>query len=193
MIHNKEYDIIKHFLGEYDGEIYGRGLTGKVKMSQKSIALELDRLEKGGILKSRRSGNMKYFRLNTSNPETKDILISAEITKKLQFLKEQRTMANILKKDDRIIGIFGSYAEGTQKEESDIDLFIIGAKRKKDYDEQGNVFDLNISIRYFSEAEFTRLTNEKNNLLKEIAKKHIIIFGAERFVDLLWGAYYGLD
>jgi predicted nucleotidyltransferase len=193
MIHNKEYNIIKQFLGDYNKEIYGRGLTGKVKMSPKSIALELGRLEKEGLLKSRKSGNMKYFRLNTAKSETKDVLVSAEITRKMELLKKQRTLANIFRKDDRIVGIFGSYAEGAQKDSSDIDIFIIGTKRKKDYDEQGKFLDLPISIKYFPETEFLNMIKQKNNLLKEIAKKHIIIFGAERFVESLWSTYYGLD
>jgi len=51
-------------LGDYNKEIYGRNIVNKVALSQKAIALTLDELEKEGILKSRKQGNIKYFKLN---------------------------------------------------------------------------------------------------------------------------------
>ncbi|MEK6904066.1 MAG: nucleotidyltransferase domain-containing protein, partial [Nanoarchaeota archaeon] len=175
MLHNKHFEIIEQFLGNFNREIYGRELVRKVSLSQKAIALTLDELERGNILVSRRQGNIKYFRLNLENMEMKDILISVEISRKIIFLKKHRKLAHILKSDTRIVGIFGSYARGTQKRDSDIDLFIIGERRKEDYDKKGRLFDLAISIKYFPEKKFIRLIKSKNNLCKEIIGSHIII------------------
>ncbi len=193
MLHNKHFEIIEQFLGNFNSEIYGRELVKKVSLSQKAIALTLDELERGNILVSRRQGNIKYFRLNLENIEIKDILISVEISNKITFLKKHRKLAHILKSDTRIVGIFGSYARGAQKRDSDIDLFIIGERRKDDYDKKGRLFDLAISIKYFSEREFIRLIKGKNNLCKEIIGSHIIISGTEKFVSIIWGNYYGLN
>src|SRR3989344_5038676 len=148
MLHNKEFEILEKFLGDFNKEIYGREIIGKVSMSQKAIALALDRLEKEGILASRKSGNIKYFRLNLENSEIKDIIISSEIKRKIIFLKKNKKLANLLRYDTRMVGIFGSYAKGTQKEDSDIDMFIIGKREKEDYDKKGKLFDLEISIKY---------------------------------------------
>ena len=92
-----------------------------------------------------------------------------------------------------MVAIFGSYAKGIEKETSDIDVFIIGSKEKNDYNDQGKIYDLNISIIYFSEREFKKLIKEKNELCKEIIKDHIIIFSIEKFVNIIWGDYYGFD
>jgi len=140
----------------------------------------LEQLEKKGILKSEREGNIRFYRLNLMNPGIKDIVISAEISKKIEFFERRRKIAHIFRKDDRIIGIFGSYAKGIEKETSDIDVFIIGSKEKNDYNDQGKIYDLNISIIYFSEREFKKLIKEKNELCKEIIKDHIIIFSMEK-------------
>ena len=77
--------ILKQYLGDYNKEIYGRNIVNKVALSQKAIALTLDELEKEGILKSRKQGNIKYFKLNIPNPNTKDLLSSAEMLNKTIF------------------------------------------------------------------------------------------------------------
>jgi len=59
------------FTGDYKGEVYGRELVGKVSMSQKSIALTLEELEHQSVLKSRKEGNMKHYRLNFNYTEIK--------------------------------------------------------------------------------------------------------------------------
>ena len=193
MIHNKYLMILKQYLGDYNKEIYGRNIVNKVALSQKAIALTLDELEKEGILKSRKQGNIKYFKLNIPNPNTKDLLSSAEMLNKTIFFNKNKKLHSLFKKDDRIIGVFGSYAKGTETKSSDIDLFIIGDKLKNDYDKKGELFDLKISIKYFPERKFIELIKDKNNLCKEIIENHITIFNVEKFISIVWGDYYGFD
>ena len=193
MIHNKYYNILKQFTGEYIREIYGRQLIGKVKLSQKAIALTLEELEKESILKARKQGNIKLYYLNIESIEIKDMLIIVEYLKKKEFLAKHRTLAHLFKEDKRIIGIFGSYAKDTQKEDSDIDVFIIGKKIPEDYEKKGKKFDLDVSIKYFSEKEWQQLVKNKNNLWKEIISHHVLIFGMEKFVNVVWKEYYGLN
>jgi len=193
MIHNKYSDILEQYLSDFTKEIYGRELVGKVSLSQKAIALTLDELEKEGILISRKQGNIKYFKLNLENTEIKDIIALAEINRKIIFLKKQRKLAHVFNYDNRIVGIFGSYARGVQKESSDIDMFVIGEKRKRDYDREGKPYDLNISIKYFSEKEFLKLIRNKNTLCKEIIASHILLFNIEKFIAVIWREYYGFD
>ncbi len=193
MLHNKYFEVLEKFLGDYNREIYGRELIGKVSLSQKSIALVLVDLERNGILKSKKKGNMKYFKLNLENSEIKDIIISVEFMRKLNFLKKHRKLANIFEKDDRMVGVFGSYAKGIHGKDSDVDVFIIGNKKKLDYFEKGKKFNIDISVKYFSEIEFKKLLKEKNNLIKEMILDHVLIFKTEKFVDFLWEEYYGFN
>ena len=193
MIHNKYFEVIKQFLGNYTREIYGRELVGKVRLSQKGIALALEELEEMSILKSRKHGTLKYYRLNVEYTEIRDIIALAELIRKIEFFTRQRKIAYIFKEDDRVIGIFGSYARGIQKQDSDFDIFIIGKRRKNDYDKQGNNMGVEISIKYFPKTEWIRLIKQKNNLCKEIIGSHIIIFGVETFIDLVWRDYYGFS
>lgn len=193
MLHNKHFQIIEQLTGNYKQEIYGRELIGRVSMSQKGIALALKELEKQSILKSKKKGSIKLYSLNLSYPHIKDIIYITETMKKIKFLSKNRKIAHIFKDDSRIAGIFGSYAKKTHKPESDIDIFIIGKKQKQDYSKKGRAFDLNISIKYFTQREFKNLLNEKNNLLKEIVKNHILLFGIEEFINTVWRSYYGFN
>ncbi len=193
MIHNKYFDVLKQFLGEYTKEVYGRQLIGKVNLSQKAIALTLEELEKEGILKARKQGNIKYYQLNRESAEIKDILIILEYLHKREFLAKHRVLAHLFKEDRRIVGIFGSYAKGREKEDSDIDIFIVGKKNPEDYQENAKMFDLNVSIRYVPEKEWLKLVKNRNNLWKEIISNHILIFGIEQFVHGIWKEYYGYN
>ena len=94
MLHTKIYEILNQFSGNYNNEIYGRELIGKVKMSQKGIALALEELEKVFILKSRRQGSLKYYRLNLANSEIKDMLAIVELMRKGKFLARHRNLAH---------------------------------------------------------------------------------------------------
>ncbi|MBI2144170.1 nucleotidyltransferase domain-containing protein [Candidatus Woesearchaeota archaeon] len=193
MIHNKRFLILKQFLGNYAAEIYGRLLAGKIPLSHKAIALALAELEGENILKSRSQGNIKYYRLNLEFSEVKEAIMLAEVTQKMEFMAKHRKLAHTFREDDRVVGIFGSYARGAQKEDSDVDVFILGEKKSKDYDEKGRLFDLDISIKYFSLDEWAALLKEKNSLVKEIIRAHVVIFSVERFVNTLWRDYYGFN
>lgn len=192
MLHNKYYEILKEFSGDFIREIYGRELVNKIKISQKNIALTLKELENKGILKSKMKGNIKFYSLNLKNSEMKDYMITVEFLKKTQFFSNHQKIAHIFDKDNRIVGIFGSYAKNKQKKDSDLDLFIVG-KRDSGYQKKGKLYDLNISIKYFTEKQFIKLLAEKNNLIKEILQNHILIFNIERFIKLVWGYYYSFS
>ncbi|MBI4155276.1 nucleotidyltransferase domain-containing protein [Candidatus Woesearchaeota archaeon] len=192
MLHNY-CKLLNEYLGDYTKKVHGRGLVGKVPLSQKSIAVSLKELEKKGLLKSDKKGNIKFFGLNLLNPEIKDVLTITEIDRKIEFLRKHRKIANIFNKDHRVIGVFGSYAKDTQTKDSDIDLFIIGKKIKGDYDKKGKIFDLKISIKYFTETIFRKLAKDKDPLIKEIIEKHVLIFGIERFISIIWEDYYGFN
>lgn len=179
--------IIQEFLGDYTREIYGRELIGHVPMSQKAIALALTKLEKEGVLKSKKRGTLKLYRLNPDYTEIKDVLIVAERIRKIEFFAKHRRLAHAFGgSDDRIVGIFGSYAKGRARADSDVDIFIIGPKRKKDYDKTGRTLGLDVSIKYFSPSAWEDLRKNRNPLAKGIIRSHVLLFGMERFVQAEW-------
>ncbi|MBN2141731.1 nucleotidyltransferase domain-containing protein [Candidatus Woesearchaeota archaeon] len=193
MIHKSYFEIVEQFLGDFSKEVYGRELIGRVSLSQKSIALALNALEKDGILTSRKRGNMKFFKLNNQHGRIRDVLAMAEISRKTRFLEKHNMIANLFKNDERIVGIFGSYANGTEKKDSDLDVFIVGERIKEDYASKGRIYDLDVSVKYFSIEEFKELLKKKNPLIREISENHVLMFNSEQFISLLWMDFYGFD
>ncbi len=184
MIHNKYYQILKQFLGDYDKQIYGRELVGKVNISQKNIALVLNELKKEGILSSKISGNMKYFFLNKSNPLIKKYLLITEMERSVRFLEKHPKIKQIsisIKAD--ILCIFGSYAKGVQKKGSDLDLFIVGRYNKDKIKKLEDKYDVKISIKNASRSDFIKSIKESDPLIKEIISNHVLISGYEEFIE----------
>ena len=191
MIHNKYYEIMKQFLGDYNKEIYGRELIKKVGISQKNIALTLGELEKKRILSSKTKGNMKYFSLNKLNPLYKKYLILVEVENSIEFLKNNPKINQAFDKinKSKIICVFGSYAKETQKKSSDLDLFIVGKFDEKEIREIGKDYGLNLSIKGGNKSDFVNSLKEKNPFMKEILENHVLISGYEEFIEevIKWG------
>ncbi len=185
-MHNKYFDVMKAFLGNYSLEVYGRGLVKKVKISQKNIALTLEELEKAGILSSKTRGNARHYSLNKNNPLIRKYIILAEIENSLEFLKKHPKISQILSKIDsnQIICIFGSYSKGIETNDSDLDLLIVGQFDETRIKSIGEDYNLKISIKKCSETEFISSLKAKSPLLKEILENHVIISGYEEFVNL---------
>jgi len=190
MIHNKYFEILEKFLGNYNARIYGRSLVGKVSISQKNIALTLEELEKENILLSKLEGKQRYYYLNKQNPLLKLYLLNIEITKTQQFLLKHHKLKLALDKvEGGIICVFGSYAKGLEKKSSDIDLFIVDGNAR--VREVGKMFNVNLSPKSYSYKQFKAAAKSKNPLINEVIAHHIIIKGFEKFIDVMWEEHYG--
>ena len=123
---------IEEFLGNYTGSFTGSDIARKKSLNQKSVSNALNKLEVEGFLKSKTVGKNKEFSLNLDNMETvKNFIVAAEHIRTANFLKKQALIKEIILKIgpafNGIVIIFGSYAKGTQKKDSDLDIFIAGA------------------------------------------------------------------
>ena len=80
-----------------------------------------------------------------------------------------------------IVVVFGSYAKGTQKEDSDLDLFIVGKYNEKEMRNTGKIYGIDINIKSYPLPLFEKeIYNDI--LLKEIRENHILIKDREGFV-----------
>ena len=192
MIHNKYFEIMGQFLKGYNKEIYGRELIKKVSISQKNIALTLGELEEQGILSSKKNGSLKYYYLNKQNPNTRKYLILAEIWKSIRFFEKNSKINHLfekIEKSNNIFCIFGSYAKGLEKRDSDLDVFIIGNVNvnvnvnDREIKKIADTYNINLSIKKGKKSDFIEMLKKSNPLMNEILENHIIISGYEEFVE----------
>jgi predicted nucleotidyltransferase len=116
-------EILSTFLTNPERERYVRGVARITGEDYKNVSRELRNLEEIGLLSSRNEGNLKFFGIN------KGFVIYDEL--KSIFMKTKGAVG-VLKeavsrgKDIDYAFIYGSFAMGTERAESDIDVMVIG-------------------------------------------------------------------
>ena len=179
--------IISLFTNGFDREYYIREVEKLLKISPRTAQLILEDLENKGIIESKVRGKIKSYKLKI-NELSNRYLTFVEQYKSIAFMEKNLLVKEIIEKISPFINgigiIFGSYAKGTEKDDSDIDMFIIGDKKGRDYVSSGEKFDLDISVKYFQPDIFRDLLGKKNPLAMEIMENHILLSGFEQFMRL---------
>lgn len=161
-------------------ENHVRGIAKLLNESHSTVLRKLNDLKKENVVDSMVEGKNKIFFLR-DNLIAKNYIKKAELQKLSRLLREYPELGvlfeEILKKtDDRLVVLFGSYAKGLAKKDSDIDIYIETKSRnvKKTIEE----IHSKISVK-------TGTFDIRSPLIKEITKDHIIIKGIEVFYDML--------
>ncbi|MFH0961829.1 MAG: helix-turn-helix domain-containing protein [archaeon] len=156
-----------------------RDLSRKTGIPPATAKRLLDTLVSAGILDAKREGlNRKFFIKNTLS--AKAALLLSEHYKSILLLEKYPLLLRPIEQTLSMCGkvplvvLFGSYADFSAKEDSDIDIYI----------ESGDS-----AIKNAIEATDSRLSvkigkfEPSDALIKEIIKKHVILKGAERFYE----------
>ena len=157
-----------------------RGIAQKLGESHTTILRKLNNLKKENIIDSKTEGRNKIFFLK-NNLISKNYIQKAELYKLAKLIEEYPELGiigeEILQKtDEKLIILFGSYAKGLAKADSDIDIYIETKNRNVKKTIENIHSKINVKIGNF---------DTKSPLIKEIIKDHIIIRGIEVFYDML--------
>lgn len=188
----KDYEFLigNQFTNYTNKQIYGREISNKLSLPNKSIANHLNELENKFIIKSKIIGKQKYFNLNFENSTTKDWLSIIEIKKKINFLNKHIIINEFYNKIEKevngIIIVFGSYAKGIEKENSDLDLLIIGKTDIKNIEKVAQIYNIEANIKQIYPDKLENTIKEKDNLFLEILKNHIILKNCEEFTSMIF-------
>jgi predicted nucleotidyltransferase len=172
---NLEMGIIELLLKE---DYHVRGIAKKMGESHSTILRKLNTLKKENVIDSRKEGKNKIFFLK-KNLASHTYTLQAELHKLTKLLRDNQELGIIIeevlkKADEKLIILFGSYAKGLAKKESDIDIYIETKSRsvKKAVEDVHSKINVHIG-RFDIESPF----------IKEIIKNHIILRGIEAFYD----------
>lgn len=191
-------NVLKEFMGDYTGSFTGSYIANKMSLNQKSVANILNKMEDEGLVKSKTVGKNKEFSLNLDNAEAvKNFIVAAEHLRAAEFLKKNSVVKEVLVKArdtlDGIVIVFGSYAKGTQKKDSDLDIFVAGTFDKNKVSKVSELYNLQVSVKNYPESTFRNALKKKDVLVTEVIKNHVVIAGAEEFVNAVMRDYYGKD
>jgi len=174
-------ELLGLFFNNPDDRFYLREIARHIGKDAAGIKRELDNLVKMGLLAREKRGVQKYYFVNKSSPifsEMKGLIfkttgVQGAMKASLSRLKGVKTSF-----------IYGSYAKGSEKEDSNINLMVIG---------QVNITELNdvvmgleekmkreIDYLAFDEQEYRKRKDAKDPFIREIVKgKKIFLLGKE--------------
>ena len=185
---NKELEILTLYLGEYKKQFYLREISRLINIPLKTTQNLTNHLEKEKIIKSAVSGKNKYFRLNIDNVKTKLYILQSEIHKSILFIEKYQVFKTFLKeiKTNVILIVFGSFAKFKPEKDSDLDILTVSKER---LNLPSHLLPYKIHQINMSEDDFLKAIEQKETLIKEIEKNHIILNNHSNYVNIMWGYY----
>lgn len=155
-----------------------RGMAKELKTNPMTVLRATRELFEGNVVDYRQEGKNKvYFLKKTS--EARAYVIMNETYKFIKLIKkypELRKITDKIQKNKRIklAILFGSYAKGLAKDESDIDIYVETTVQKIKQELEQIDSKLSIKIGKY---------NKSSLLIKEIEKNHVIIKGIEEYYE----------
>lgn len=178
MVQNKNNIELEIILVLLRNKIHLREIARILNESHSTILRKINELVKDNILDYKKEGKNKVFFIK-NNLKAKNYIYSAEIHKLNKLLKKHPELSIIfedIKKNfsKGMILLFGSYAKGNPKSDSDIDIYLETNDNK--IKEKIKEINSKLSLKI---GKF----DTKSLLIKEIIKNHIIIRGLEEFYE----------
>lgn len=155
-----------------------RGIAKRLKINHMIIFRKIKELYNENVVDYSEEGKNKVYFLKKT-PEAKSYVFITENYKLNKLLKNNPFLRRIVEKIQknkkiRVAVLFGSYAKGLEKKDSDIDIYIETSNRniKKELEILNS--SLNVKIGKY---------DKENLLIKEIEKNHILLKGVEEFYE----------
>ena len=174
-------ELLRLYFANSDKEFYLRELERLLGFSVANIRRELLKLEKSGLFKSRRAGNLLYYSLNKNYPlfgELKSMVFKT-IGIEGSLRKLMSTTMGV-----EVALIYGSFAAGEETGASDVDLLIIGTpddeKLMVQIDELENQLKREINYTLYLRTEYDNRKKGGDTFIQNIlARPKILLKGTE--------------
>lgn len=172
--------LLSLFTSNPEKRFYVRELARRTSNNVNSVRRELANLERLGLLRSEAEANLLYYRINQKAP------IYAEL--RGLFLKTEGVagaLRGALAQFDKVecSFIYGSFAKGEERADSDVDLMIIGraderklVKAVRAVEEQ---LSRNIDYTLISPQEFKSRLKDKDAFIANVAREKKIVLAGE--------------
>jgi predicted nucleotidyltransferase len=181
--------ILSLFTRGFNKEYYIREVQKILGISPRTAQLILDDLEKKAVLESLVKGKIRTYKIKKSGI-ARDYLVFVEQYKKITFLGKQALVKEIVEKITRHIRgvglIFGSYAKGTARKGSDLDVFVIGSYDEKGVSEVSRLYGVEVNVKNYPSKIFGK-SIQNDALVREVLDNHVIFRNAEEFVRVVLG------
>ena len=180
-------DLLTLYFTNPEKKYYLRELERIINHSVGNIRRELSKLEDAGLFLREDKGNQVYYYLNKSFPlfdELKSIIFKTSGVPQLL----RNALASLKDKDIGYAFIYGSFAKKEEREDSDIDLLIIGEVNEDEMIKKINKLEkrLQREINYFiySKEEFQTQKEKRNPFIMDVIEgESIFLIGNKNEYD----------
>lgn len=124
LISTNTQKLLRFFLLHPGQSFFEREVSRKTNLSPSSTNHALNRLFRANLLNRQRSGKMCFYSIDKTNPYLKEF----KVLNNLLFIEP---LVERLKKHSHKLILFGSWAEGADTENSDIDLFVVSSEKEQ--------------------------------------------------------------
>ncbi len=178
-------DKITNYLGKHIGKGYTmHELSKTLKIPYASFYRTVGGMKE--LLSIQTIGKSKVLALNKDNTVLKAHLTVSSDEEKKEFISKKpliRMIAKELNTKDIVI-LFGSYAKGSERKASDIDIIVINKTGKKSisFKKLETLLGKEINAIFITEKEFKlMLKAQEENVGKQALKNHIILNNPDKF------------
>lgn len=176
--------VLRHLALHKNWQFNITELARDLSVNKGILSRLIEDLEKENLIKITRKGKIKLFSINKDNLFIKDIIISL-FEKEADFPKKiLKNLVNKLKNKVESILLYGSFAKGTAKLSSDIDVLIIVDKKENSLEREIEVFkkdflkdDLLLRVDVIDILELKNLYKTQEPFIKSVIKNHKLLSG----------------
>lgn len=180
-------EIFRVLFGINNNEFHLREIERRTGYAIQTVSREIKNLTKIELINKRIDGNRTYYSANKNHPLFTNIQgLVLKTSGLIDILKSSLNNINTI----YFAFVFGSVASGNIKEQSDIDLFIIGdiglRETSKLLKGKSNIIGREINVHTFTVQEYlSRQYKNDHFITKIIASSKLMIIGNENELNKL--------
>jgi predicted nucleotidyltransferase len=157
-------------------------LVRRVKSGDGAVARELKMLIEAGLITEQREGNQRFLKARSDSPVFAELKSFISKTSGAPFVVRQALAP--LERGIAVAFIFGSVARGRERQDSDIDLFIVGTAGYSHLTERLYAIEerlgRRVQVLYFDEnSEHDRKALKKSSMRAILSGPKLFVFGDE--------------
>lgn len=124
LISTNHQKVLRFFVLHQEQSFYEREIARKAGLSPSSTHYVLARLYRASVINRKQNGRMYFYSVDKANPYLKEFKVLTNLLLIEPLVEELKGLSH------KIV-LFGSWAEGSDNEDSDIDLFIVSSEKEK--------------------------------------------------------------
>ncbi len=175
-----KWKILAHFLANPNTPFHIKQLARVLNVSPASVSDAVKSFEEDGLLSKEEKGLAHIYRLNFDNSMVAPLKKAYGIA----FVLSSKPKEKFLEIDPNIISLalFGSYAEGSFDEKSDIDFLVVTSASKEMFIKAAKrleeELEKEVSLSVLKLSEWREMAKKGDAFYKRIVKNHILLYGS---------------